>query len=58
MLEYKVILDTSFSLENKPDALEKKVNGMALDGWRLAYVTSFLTAAVSRVYLFFERERG
>ena len=58
MLEYKVIEDTSMAGANKPDALEKKTNDMVRQGWRLAHVTSFATTSVSKVYLFFERERG
>ena len=58
MLEYKVIEDTSMAGANKPDALEKKTNDMVHQGWRLAHVTSFATTNVSKVYLFFERERG
>jgi len=58
MLEYKVIEDTSMSGSNKPDALEKKTNDMVRQGWRLAHVTSFATTNVSKVHLFFERERG
>ncbi len=58
MLEYKVIEDTSQMGANKPDALEKKVNDMARQGWRFAHVTSFAHAsAFSRIYLFFEREK-
>ena len=58
MLEYKVIEDTSMAGANKPDALEKKVNDMVRQGWCLAHVTSFATTSVSKVYLFFNRERG
>ncbi len=57
MLEYKVIEDTSMAGANKPGALEKKTNDMVRQGWRLAHVTSFATTNVSKVYLFFERER-
>ncbi len=57
MLEYRVIEDTSMSGSNKPEALEKKVNDMVHQGWRFVDVTSFATTNVSKVYLFFERER-
>ncbi len=57
MFEYKVIEDTSMAGANKPDALEKKVNDMVHQGWRFAHVTSFATTNVSKVYLFFEREK-
>ncbi|MFC2039177.1 DUF4177 domain-containing protein [Chloroflexota bacterium] len=58
MLEYKVIEDTSMAGGNSPKAIEKKVNDMVRQGWRFAHVTSFATTAVSKVYLFFERESG
>lgn len=58
MLEYKVIEDTSMTGANKPDALEKKVNDIVSQGWRFADVTSFATTNVSKVYLFFEREKA
>ncbi len=57
MLEYKVIEDSSMTGTNDPKVLEKKVNEMVREGWRLAHVAPFgVGMSVSRIYLFFERE--
>lgn len=57
MREYKVIEDTSMKGGNNPDALERKINDTVSQGWNFAHVTSFATTHVSKVYLFFEREK-
>lgn len=58
MLEYKVITDVSTKGDNNPEAITKKVNELAADGWRLSHTTSFADLRnVSRVFCFFEREK-
>jgi hypothetical protein len=62
-IEYKVTVDQSMKAENDPKALEKKMNEISTEGWRLAHVTSVTPGssgeimAVSRIYLFWERGR-
>lgn len=59
MFEYRVTSDVSTKGDNNPEAIAKKINEMAADGWRLSKVTSFADIRnVSRVYCFFERERN
>jgi hypothetical protein len=62
-IEYRVTVDQPVKAENDPKALEKKMNEMSLEGWRLAHVTSITPGGsgdimtVSRIYLFWERGR-
>lgn len=57
--EYSVVLDHSNTGRNDPDALTKKCNEMAHDGWRLVSTCAITTGATGKanLYLFFERQR-
>lgn len=63
-IEYKVTVDQSMKAENDPKAIDKKMNEMSAEGWRLAHVTSVTPGGsgdimtVSRIYLFWERGRA
>lgn len=60
--EYKVTVDQSLKAENSPNAIEKKMQELAREGWELKHVTSVVSGgggenivATSRIYLFWER---
>jgi len=57
-LEYKVVLDRSVTTDNKVEAIERKINEAASQGWRLDHVTSFATHDNSNVYLIFQRDKA
>jgi hypothetical protein len=57
MKEYRVVLDESQTMKNKPEALEKILNDMTADGWTLEKVTTASAQNVSRIYFIFSRQK-
>lgn len=57
MFEYKVVRDISMKGDNSPEALEKTMNGLAADGWRLREGVTFAAGAAQKMYFVFEREK-
>ena len=57
MFEYKVVRDISMKGDNNPEALEKSMNELAGQGWRLCEGVTFAVGAAQKMYFVFEREK-
>ena len=57
MKEYKVILDESIGNRNNPNIMERKINELAQEGYRVVSSCAFRTTiGDTRIYIFLERE--
>lgn len=58
MYEYAVPGDLSKMQKDDPAAMQKTLNEMAQEGWRLTSTVSVVNNAASYIYMFFERARS
>lgn len=58
MKEYKVTRDVSMKGDNSPEALEKMMNDLGGQGWRLAEVATFAAGATQKMYFYWERDKA
>lgn len=57
MYEYKVTRDVSVKNDNKPEALEKVMNDLGAEGWRLRGQVMSDAGNTSKIFLLWEREK-
>ncbi len=58
MYEYKVTRDVSMKNDNKPEALGKVMNELAVEGWRLRGQVMSDAGNTSKIFLLWEREKA